>query len=143
MIKQDCETAAAKRWLDKEAARYLASLNHNVTYLGDDLYAHQPFCRRVLLQRSHFIFTCKPDSHTHLYPWIGLLEQGRDLRTITMRVKGRQGPLGRAHLSLRQQRPADRRRRRAQGQLVRGDHHRQAPQESLPQRLGDRLEDQR
>ena len=44
--KQDCETAAAKRWLDKEAARYLAGLNHNVTYLGDDLYAHQPFCRR-------------------------------------------------------------------------------------------------
>ena len=89
--KQDCETAAAKRWLDKEAARYLASLNHNVTYLGDDLYAHQPFCRRVLLQRSHFIFTCKPDSHTHLYPWIGLLEQGRDLRTITMRVKDAKG----------------------------------------------------
>jgi hypothetical protein len=89
--KQDCETAAAKRWMDKEAARYLAGLNHNVTYLGDDLYAHQPFCRRVLLQRSHFIFTCKPDSHKHLYQWIGLLEQGRDLRTVTMRVKDAKG----------------------------------------------------
>ena len=89
--KQDCETAAAKRWLDKEAARYLAGLNHNVTYLGDDLYAHQPFCRRVLLQRSHFIFTCKPDSHTHLYQWIGRLEQGRELRTVTMRVKDAKG----------------------------------------------------
>ena len=89
--KQDCETAAAKRWLDKEAARYLAGLNHNVTYLGDDLYAHQPFCRRVLLQRSHFIFTCKPDSHTFLYQWIGLLEQGGDLRTLTTRVKDAKG----------------------------------------------------
>jgi hypothetical protein len=89
--KQDCETAAAKRWLDKEAARYLAVLNHNVTYLGDDLYAHQPFCRRVLLQRSHFIFTCKPESHTHLYQWIGLLEPGRDLRTVSMRVKDPKG----------------------------------------------------
>jgi len=85
--KQDCEIAAAKRWLDKEAARYLKELNHNVTYLGDDIYAHQPFCRRVLLQRSHFSFTCKPESHTYLYQWIGLLEQGRDLRTVTMRVK--------------------------------------------------------
>ena len=71
--KQDCEIAAARRWLDKEAARCLSGLNHNVTYLGDDIYAHQPFCRRVLRQRSHFIFTCKPDSHTYLYQWIGLL----------------------------------------------------------------------
>jgi hypothetical protein len=85
--KQDCETAAAKRWLDKEAARYLAALNHNVTYLGDDLYAHQPFCRRVLLQRSHFIFTCKPESHTHLYSWVRGLEQNGDLRTVKLRVK--------------------------------------------------------
>jgi len=85
--KQDCETAAAKRWLDKEAARYLAALNHNVTYLGDDIYARQPFCRRVLQQRSHFIFTCKPDSHTHLTKWISLLEQDRDLRTVSTRVQ--------------------------------------------------------
>lgn len=89
--KQDCETAAAKRWLDKEAARYLAGLNHNVTYLGDDLYAHQPFCRRVLLQRSHFIFTCKPDSHTHLYSWIGGLEQNGELHTVRMQVKDAKG----------------------------------------------------
>ena len=89
--KQDCEIAAAKRWLDKQAARYLPGLNGNVTYLGDDLYAHQPFCRRVLLQRSHFIFTCKPESPPHLYQWIGLLEQGRDLRTIAIRVKNAKG----------------------------------------------------
>jgi len=92
--KQDCEIAAAKRWLDKEAARYLSGLNDNVTYLGDDLYAHQPFCRRVLLQRSHFLFTCKPESHPHLYQWIGLLEQGHDLRTVTMRVKDAKGHWG-------------------------------------------------
>jgi hypothetical protein len=89
--KQDCETAAAKRWLDREAARYLVALNHNVTYLGDDLYARQPFCRRVRLQRSHFIFTCKPDSHTHLYSWIAGMEQNRELRTVNMRVKDDKG----------------------------------------------------
>jgi len=89
--KQDCEIAASKRWLDKEAARYLQGLNHNITLLGDDLYAHQPFCRRVLLQRTHFIFTCKPDSHTHLYSWIAGLEEGRGLRTVSMRVKNDKG----------------------------------------------------
>jgi len=44
--KQDCEIAAGKRWLEKNAARY-APLK--ATLLGDDLYAHQPFCRRTLL----------------------------------------------------------------------------------------------
>ena len=58
--KQDCEIVAAKRWLDKEAGRYLEALGGNVTYLGDDIYAHQPFCRRVLLQRSHFILPASP-----------------------------------------------------------------------------------
>jgi hypothetical protein len=76
--KQDCETAAAKRWLDKEAARYHAALNHNVTYL-------------VLLQRSHFIFTCKPESHAHLYSWLAGLEQNGELRTVTRRVKNAKG----------------------------------------------------
>ncbi len=89
--KQDCEIAAGKRWLDKEAARYLPGLNHNATLLGDDLYAHQPFCRRALLQRYHFIFTCKPDSHTALYQWVGLLETGCELRTVSMRVKNDKG----------------------------------------------------
>jgi len=88
--KQDCEIAAAKRWLDKEAARYVAALNDNVTFLGDDIYAHQPFCRRVLQQRSHFIFTCKPQSHTHLAQWVGTLESP-DLRTVCMRVKDAKG----------------------------------------------------
>ena len=87
--KQDCEIVAAKRWLDKEGAHYLAGLGHNATLLGDDLYAHQPFCRRVLLHNYHFIFTCKPDSHTYLYQWVGLLESGRELRTVTMRVKNK------------------------------------------------------
>ena len=87
--KQDCEIAAAKRWLDKEGARYLPGLGRNATFLGDDLYAHQPFCRRVLLQGYHFIFVAKPDSHTHLYQWIGLLETGRELRTVTLRVKNK------------------------------------------------------
>jgi hypothetical protein len=84
--KQDCEIAAAKRWLDKEGPRYLAGLGNNATILGDDLFAHQPFCRRVRLGRYHFCFTCKPDSHTHLYKWVAQLEEGRDIHTLTQQV---------------------------------------------------------
>ena len=33
----------------------------------------------------------KPESHTHLDEWVGLLEQGRELRTVSMRVKDEKG----------------------------------------------------
>jgi hypothetical protein len=82
--KQDCEIAAAKRWLEKNAALY-APLK--ATLLGDDIYAHQPFCRRSLLHDLHFLFVCKPESHKTLYDWIGLLQTGRQLRTLKTRVK--------------------------------------------------------
>jgi hypothetical protein len=82
--KQDCEIAAAKRWLEQNATRYLCG---PVTLLGDDIYAHQPFCRRTLLHGFHFLFVCKPESHCSLYQWVNLLEPGPDLRTIKLRVK--------------------------------------------------------
>lgn len=81
--KQDCEIAASKRWLEKNTARYLSG---TVTLLGDDLYAHQPFCRHTLLEGFHFLFVCKPESHSTLYQWVNLL-QAPDLRTMTARVK--------------------------------------------------------
>ena len=61
--KMDCEIAAAKRWLAAQAERYATG---NDTLLGDDLYAHQPFCRQALLQAFHFLFTCQPASHALL-----------------------------------------------------------------------------
>lgn len=84
--KQDCEIAAAKRWLAAHAERYAKGNN---TLLGDDLYAHQPFCRQVLLHGFHFLFTCKPTSHAHLAGWVEALEPGRDLHTLKLRVKGK------------------------------------------------------
>jgi hypothetical protein len=81
--KQDCEIAAAKRWLEQNGATYSPL---QATLLGDDLYAHQPFCRRTLLHDLHFIFVCKPDSHTTLYDWVNLL-QSPHLRTLKTRVK--------------------------------------------------------
>jgi hypothetical protein len=53
-VKQDCDINAAKRWLAEHAGRYTTG---NDTLLGDDLYAHQPLCRQVLLIGFHFLFT--------------------------------------------------------------------------------------
>ena len=84
--KQDCEINASKRWLENHSAFYRTG---NDTLLGDDLYAHQPFCRRTLLYGFHFIFVCKADSHTHLYKWVAELEAGKDIHTVKMRVKNK------------------------------------------------------
>lgn len=84
--KQDCEINAGKRWLDKNGAFYNTG---NQTILGDDLYAHQPFCRRALRNNYHFTFVCKPDSHKHLYEWVDLLEPNTGIHTVRMRVKNK------------------------------------------------------
>lgn len=84
--KQDCEINAAKRWLAAHAERYSTG---NETLLGDDLYAHQPFCRQVLLYGFHFLFTCKPASHGHLSSWIQGLEEGGGLPRLKLRLKGK------------------------------------------------------
>ena len=83
-VKQDCEINAAKRWLEKNGAFYNTG---NDTLLGDDLCSHQPFCRQALLHNFHFLFVCKPESHKHLYEWIELLEPGKDLHIVKMRVR--------------------------------------------------------
>jgi hypothetical protein len=85
-LKQDCEINAAKRWLRAHAARYATG---NDTLLGDDLYAHQPFCRQVLLHGFHFLFTCKPASHATLHSWVEGLAAGGQLHTLKLRVKGK------------------------------------------------------
>lgn len=85
-VKQDCEINAAKRWLAAHAEHYSTS---NDTLLGDDLYAHQPFCRQVLLHGFHFLFTCKPASHATLHQWVEGLEAGRQWHTLKLRIKGK------------------------------------------------------
>ncbi len=84
--KQDCEIAAGKRWLENSSSCYQSL---NATLLGDDLYAHQPFCRRTLLHGFHFIFVCKPDSHKTLYQWVDLLDLGPQLITLKERIKNK------------------------------------------------------
>lgn len=66
-VKQDCEINAGGRWLSQWGAHYAT---WGITFLGDDLYCHQPFCQQVLDSKAHFLFTCKPGSHSLLYEWI-------------------------------------------------------------------------
>jgi hypothetical protein len=84
--KQDCEINAAKRGLGAHAERYATG---NDTLLGDDLYAHQPFCRQVLLHHFHFLFTCKPASHAHLNSWIEGLQANGQLPALKLKRKGK------------------------------------------------------
>jgi hypothetical protein len=78
--KQDSELAASKRWLNAWAAYYARW--GGVTYLGDDLYCHQPFCEEVQRHGAHFIFTCKSDSHRTLYEWVDSLARGGQVITV-------------------------------------------------------------
>ena len=68
--KQDCEIAAAKRWLAQEGEFYA---RQGVTVLGDDLYSRQPFCQALLDHHLHLLLVCKPESHAHLYTTVEFL----------------------------------------------------------------------
>jgi hypothetical protein len=77
--KQDCEMAAAKRWLHHHGERY-APLN--TTLLGDDLYSRQPLCEQVIANGLHFIFVCKPQSHSTLYEHVDDLDRNQAVQTL-------------------------------------------------------------
>lgn len=61
--KQDCELNASKRWIKTHSAYQ----KEDITVLGDDLYAHEPFCKETVAAGYHFIFVAKPESHKELY----------------------------------------------------------------------------
>ncbi len=65
--KQDCENAAAKRWLRNHGHQYRL---YRVSILGDDLYCRQPICEIILEEGFNFILVCKPDSHKTLYEYL-------------------------------------------------------------------------
>jgi len=81
--KQDCENAAAKRWITAYAPLY-GQLG--VTILGDDLYCRQPLCSLILDNGLHFILVCKPDSHKTLYQWIEELQAMNAVETLVEKI---------------------------------------------------------
>ncbi|MGD1902521.1 MAG: ISNCY family transposase [Geitlerinemataceae cyanobacterium] len=74
--KQDCEIAAAKRWLDTHSERLR---EWKVTMLGDDLYCRQPLCEQLVEAKLDFIFVCRETSHPTLYEHLS----GINLPTVT------------------------------------------------------------
>jgi len=78
--KQDCENAAAKRWLN-QYAQLLKELR--VTIIGDDLYCKQPIVSLIMKHGLDFILTCKPDSHKTLYKWVEEMQELGAVETVT------------------------------------------------------------
>lgn len=77
--KQDCERVAFQRWLEIHGKQYGAL---GITVLGDDLYACQPICEKILEKQLHFILTCKPESHKCLYEWVDSLEKSNGVISV-------------------------------------------------------------
>lgn len=80
--KQDCENAAAKRWLNQFAPLYKTL---GITILGDDLYCKQPLCDLILDHGLSFILVCKPDSHETLYQWVEELDGLQAVESVTQK----------------------------------------------------------
>lgn len=78
--KQDCENAAAKRWLAAHGGHY-ARLRP--IYLGDDLFSRQPLCEAALHAGGHFLFVCKPSSHVLIEEY----KKGIELSVLDESVK--------------------------------------------------------
>jgi len=77
--KQDCENAAAKRWLNNN---HKNKYGHPVTLLGDDLYSRQPIVELALKQGYNLIFVCLETSHKTLYEWLEFLERNGEVTTV-------------------------------------------------------------
>jgi hypothetical protein len=82
--KQDCERAAAKRWLAKHGA---AVAHLRPVYLGDDLYACQPIAIAIHNAGGNFILTCKPSSHPTIAEYLTGVELNEHRRTVRTRGK--------------------------------------------------------
>ena len=80
--KQDCEIAAAKRWLTQWGTDYAA---WNMTLLGDDLYCHQPFVQMAREQGFEVILTCRHGSHPVVVEWISDFERNEQLHSMTIK----------------------------------------------------------
>jgi hypothetical protein len=82
--KQDCERAAAKRWLAKHGPGLAA---YRPVYLGDDLFACQPNVEAIRACDGSFILTCKPSSHKTIADFLDGAELEACRQTVRQRGK--------------------------------------------------------
>ena len=81
--KQDCEQAAAKRWMGSHHSMATA---RSITLLGDDLFSRQPMCEEAIDTGFNYIFVCLPESHPTLYDWIAFNTANGKVKTIDRTV---------------------------------------------------------
>ena len=79
--KQDCEQAAAKRWINEHAEQYAPK---KVTISADDLHCKQPFCELLLEKGFNFVLVCKQTSHKTLYERIDSLSASDSLSQVSV-----------------------------------------------------------
>lgn len=89
--KQDCERAAAKRWMTRMAPTFQGQ---PITLLGDDLYSNYPLIKQALDHNLNFLFVCLPQTHTTLMEWVEFLERSGQGQTWTQTLY----PRGQAEL---------------------------------------------
>lgn len=81
--KQDCEQAAAKRWIRGHQSMATA---RSVTVLGDDLFSRQPMCETTIANGFNYIFVCLPESHPALYDWVEFNANNGKVKTLRRTV---------------------------------------------------------
>jgi hypothetical protein len=85
--KQDCETNAAKRLLEKIKK---AHPKLPLIIVGDGLYSKQPMIESTTSSNMHYVFTCKPDDHKTLTEWVDGLRALNEVAHMTFTdAKGR------------------------------------------------------
>ena len=67
------------------------SASLGVTLLGDDLYAHQPFCEKATAAGFRFLFTCKPSSHPTTSEWVDDFVRAGRIGTHSVLLEKSQG----------------------------------------------------
>lgn len=82
--KQDCEVAAAKRWLNRHREMFDS---FGVTLLGDDLYSRQPMCQVALQNHFHYLFVCLPASHSTLYEFLDYADKMGEVYSFRERCR--------------------------------------------------------
>jgi hypothetical protein len=82
--KQDCERAAAKRWLARHGA---GIARFRPVYLGDDLYACQPIVCAFQESGGNFILTCKPGSHQTITEYLTGVDLQEHRQVVVQRGK--------------------------------------------------------
>lgn len=85
--KQDCESAAAKRLLQR-VRREHRQLSVIVT--ADDLHSHVPFVCLCEELRLKYVLVCKPSSHAETFEWVEELERMGESEWVRWSV----GPAG-------------------------------------------------